>query len=219
MLAAMRAASWMASEPFLESGDLRAERSARSGTKKSDHRHRRLLRPRRKRPRRRRAEERDELAPPHSITSSARASRIGGTSMPSAFAVLRLMTSSYLVGACTGRSAGFSPLRMRVYVAGRSPVLVDKIGPIGDQAASSDVVALGVNRWQLVPGRERDDQIAMNRRQRTRRYDQAAIRLARVGHDGALDLGRVTHVDRAHHLHADRQRHVLDDGELADPGG
>ena len=30
-----------------------------------------------------------------------------------AFAVLRLMTSSYLVGACTGRSAGFSPLRMR----------------------------------------------------------------------------------------------------------
>ena len=32
---------------------------------------------------------------------------------PSAFAVLRLITNSYLVGACTGRSAGFSPLRMR----------------------------------------------------------------------------------------------------------
>ena len=30
-----------------------------------------------------------------------------------AFAVLRLMTSLYLVNACTGRSAGFSPLRMR----------------------------------------------------------------------------------------------------------
>ena len=28
-------------------------------------------------------------------------------------AALRLTTSSYLVGACTGRSAGFSPLRMR----------------------------------------------------------------------------------------------------------
>src|SRR5262249_30866711 len=49
----------------------------------------------------------------YSITSSARASSIGGTSRPSAFAVLRLITSSYLVGACTGRSAGFSPLRMR----------------------------------------------------------------------------------------------------------
>jgi hypothetical protein len=63
MLAAMRAASWMAFEPLLESGDLRAERSARSGTKTSDHRHCRLLRARRERPRHcRAAEQRDELA-------------------------------------------------------------------------------------------------------------------------------------------------------------
>src|SRR5579863_6735058 len=48
---------------------------------------------------------------PHSITSSALASTSGGIARPSAFAVLRLITSSYLVGACTGRSAGFSPLR------------------------------------------------------------------------------------------------------------
>jgi hypothetical protein len=53
------------------------------------------------------------FAIPHSITSSARASTVAGISRPSAFAVLRLITSSYLVGACTGRSAGFSPLRMR----------------------------------------------------------------------------------------------------------
>jgi hypothetical protein len=77
-----------------------------------------LLRARRERPRnrgraRRAGDERDELAAVHSITSSARASSIGGTSRPSALAVLRLITSSYLVGACTGRSAGFSPLRMR----------------------------------------------------------------------------------------------------------
>src|SRR5262245_36731561 len=49
----------------------------------------------------------------HSITSSARASRVSGTVSPSPLAVLRLITSSYLVGACTGRLAGFSPLRMR----------------------------------------------------------------------------------------------------------
>ena len=60
---------------------------------------RRLLRARRERPRgRRAAEQRDELAPPHSITSSARASSVGGTSRPSALAVLRLMSSSNLVG-------------------------------------------------------------------------------------------------------------------------
>ena len=89
-------------------------RSVRRAVEDSNHWHRRLLRARRERPRRRRAaEQRDELAALHSITSSARASSIGGTSRPRAFAVLRLMTSSYLVGACTGRSAGFSPLRMR----------------------------------------------------------------------------------------------------------
>ena len=35
----------------------------------------------------------DEIAPPHSITSSARASNVGGTGMPSALAVLMLITS------------------------------------------------------------------------------------------------------------------------------
>ena len=72
----------------------------RSAAQNSDHRHRRLLlRARRERPRRRRAaEQRDELAPFHSITSSARASSVGGTVRPSALAVLRLITSSNLVG-------------------------------------------------------------------------------------------------------------------------
>jgi hypothetical protein len=60
----------------------------------------------------------DEISPPHgvasySITSVARSSVAVGTSMPSAFAVLRLRTISMRVERCTGRSAGFSPLRMR----------------------------------------------------------------------------------------------------------
>src|SRR3954467_10991858 len=57
--------------------------------------------------------EQSQQGRPYSITSSARASTVSGTIRPSVFAVLRLMTNSYLVGACTGRSAGFSPLRMR----------------------------------------------------------------------------------------------------------
>src|SRR4051812_1048795 len=101
-------------QPFMKKGQAKGLGLARPAAEIPDHRHRRWLRARRQRPRRRRAaEERDELAPLHSITSSARASRVGGMSRPSAFAVLRLMTSSYFVGACTGRSAGFSPLRMR----------------------------------------------------------------------------------------------------------
>ena len=72
-----------------------------------------LLRPRRKRPRGYAAEQRDDLAPSHSITSSAMASNDAGTVRPSVFAVLRLITSTNLVGSWTGRSAGLAPLRIR----------------------------------------------------------------------------------------------------------
>src|SRR5262249_51553330 len=73
----------------------------------------RLLRRRRERPRRRTAEQRDERAPSHSITSSAMASSPEGIVSLSAFAVVALITNSNFVGWRTGRSLGFSPLRMR----------------------------------------------------------------------------------------------------------
>jgi hypothetical protein len=74
----------------------------------------RRLRARRERPRHgRAADERDEVASFHSITSSARPSSIGGTVRPIVLAVFRLITSSNLVGCWTGRSAGFSPMNMR----------------------------------------------------------------------------------------------------------
>src|SRR5260370_15444103 len=53
-----------------------------------------------------------EIAPPHSITSSARARTDCGTVRPSAAAVLRLMTNSNFVGCMTGRSAGLAPFRI-----------------------------------------------------------------------------------------------------------
>ena len=49
----------------------------------------------------------------HSMTSSARASNVGGTVRPSILAVWALMTSSNLLDCTAGRSAGFAPLRMR----------------------------------------------------------------------------------------------------------
>src|SRR5262245_14530960 len=90
----------------------------RQAADESDNRHRRLLRTRSQRPRHRRAaEERDEPASlhrcNHSITSSAMASRPGGKLRPNALAVLRLITNSNLLDCMTGRSAGFSPLRIR----------------------------------------------------------------------------------------------------------
>src|SRR5262245_34442213 len=66
----------------------------RARTQEPDHRKfGGLLRARRNRPRgRSAAKKRDELAPLHSITSSASASSVGGRSSPSALAVLRLIT-------------------------------------------------------------------------------------------------------------------------------
>src|SRR5262249_33271330 len=58
-----------------------------------------LLRARRERPRHRAAKQGDERAAFHSITSSARRGNAGGMCRPVALAVLRLITSSNLVGA------------------------------------------------------------------------------------------------------------------------
>jgi hypothetical protein len=67
----------------------------------------------------------DPLEPPESepeplslprarlASASARARIDGDTVRPSALAVLRLTTSSKVVGCCTGRSAGLAPLRIR----------------------------------------------------------------------------------------------------------
>src|SRR2546430_16742347 len=71
-----------------------------------------LLRARRERPRdRRAAEQRDELAPLHSITSSARKRTAGGIVSSRDFAVLRFSANSNFVGCSTGKSAGLTPLR------------------------------------------------------------------------------------------------------------
>src|SRR5262249_2031151 len=101
-------------QPALERNHVSGGIFWRPAAEKSDHLHRQLLCARRERPRNHRAaEQRDELALVHSMTSSARCCRIQGTSRPSAFAVMRLMTSSNFVGASTGSSPGLAPRRMR----------------------------------------------------------------------------------------------------------
>src|SRR5262249_11883624 len=81
----------------------------------------RLLRTRGERPRgNRAANQRDERASVHSITSSARRRKASGIFSPSTLAVVRLTTRSNLVGCSTGRSAGFAPRRiLSTYSAAR----------------------------------------------------------------------------------------------------
>src|SRR5262249_47235218 len=105
-------------EGFAERSRIAPRGLGRPDVDEADYWHRRLLRARRERPcRRRAAEQRDGRAafhlPDHSITSSASESRLSEMLTPTAFAVFRLITNSNLVTCCTGRSAGFVPLRMR----------------------------------------------------------------------------------------------------------
>src|SRR5262249_62282750 len=87
-------------------------------------------------------------------------------SSPIAFAVLRLITSWYLVGACTGRSAGFLASEDAIDVASSAAELVDQIRPVGDQAAGGDVVTFEVDCRQLVAGRKRGEENAGKRKKR-----------------------------------------------------
>src|SRR5215472_9577783 len=101
----------------------------RNTAKEAHDRHRRLLRARRERPGGRAAEQRDELAAPHSITSSARASSIGGTVRPISLAVCKLTTNSNFVALKTGRSVGFSLLRTRAVYIPAKRAMSAKLGP------------------------------------------------------------------------------------------
>src|SRR5882757_3599956 len=87
-------------------------RVGRANTEVADHRHSRLRayteRPRDRCP----PKQRDELEPPHSITSSARTRNASGIGRLIALAVARFTTRSNLVGCSIGRSAGFAPLRI-----------------------------------------------------------------------------------------------------------
>src|SRR5262249_47664592 len=101
-------------QPLHKGGDRLADHRRRGPAKEPDSwQLRRLLRARRERPRGRAAEQRDERATAaHSTTSSATTCKVSGTVRPSVLAVLGLIANSNLVDCTTGRSAGFSPLRI-----------------------------------------------------------------------------------------------------------
>ena len=131
-----------------------------------------------------------------SITSSASASSVGGTSRPSALAVLRLMTSSIL-GRCLHRKVGWLlAFEDAIDVARRASVHVDPIRPIGQKATSGDEGALEVDRGKLVTRRKGNNQIAMNEGWPARGQNQTAIRGLRKGRDRAFDFVGVALVKR-----------------------
>src|SRR5262249_1847312 len=149
-----------------------------------------LLRARRERPHCREAEQREEVAASHhSITSSARCWSIQGTSRPSALAVLRLSTRSYLAGACTGRSAG--AVQDAIDITRRAPPLFEPVNSVGQQAAEFSEVTVRINGRETIASSQRCDLRAMDDQVRIRRHDQATIRLASMSGNDRFKLGSI----------------------------
>jgi hypothetical protein len=89
-----------------------------------------------------------------STTSSARASSGEGIVSPSDFAIFKLMTSWNLIGCWTTRSKGFAPF-IFVYIVGSVPVKVTVSNVVGHESAILYCkCSVGVDRGQLVLGRE-----------------------------------------------------------------
>src|SRR5262249_12585761 len=117
-------------QPLHKSGDPLALDRRRARAQETDGRpHRRLLRARRERPRGRAADERDERAALHSITSSARTRSVGGTAQPRTLPAFRLIVNSNLTGCSIGRSPGLAPLRILSMYAAARRKLSGTLGP------------------------------------------------------------------------------------------
>jgi hypothetical protein len=123
----------------------------------------RLLRPRRERPRGSRAAEQcDELAAPHSITSSARATSVEGTVSPNALAVLRLTTNSNLVGSWTGQVARLGSLENPIDISRGSAKQFNVAGRVRKESPGIDILPVRVHRGQQVCRREFDDALSVS---------------------------------------------------------
>ena len=113
----------------------------------------------------------DELAAHHSITSSARASSDGGTSRPSALAVLRFIDQLELGRLQYRQIGGLGALENAADVVARLMIHV-KIGPVADQTARGDELPQPVHRWNGMARGQSGELFALAAEDRIGTYDE-----------------------------------------------
>jgi hypothetical protein len=84
----------------------------------------------------------------YSITLSARSKKDSGIVSPIAFADLRLITSSNLVGCSTGSSAGLAPLKiLSKKTAARSSRISTRSSKASDESGRDRICGIYENNW------------------------------------------------------------------------
>jgi hypothetical protein len=124
----------------------------------------------------------------YSITSSARPRSGNGIEIPSALAVWALMTSSNFVACRTGRSAGFSPLRMRTGVGTDLTISVAEISSVTHQAARHRVLSEWIYSGKCMAVGECDQLIAHCHEKRVSAQEECVSALRDQGRKGHFNF-------------------------------
>src|SRR5262249_2407370 len=116
------------------------------------------------------AKERYELAPPHSITRSARPSSGSGKLRPRALAVFRLMTSSTLGGLMNWKIGRLLALENAAGVYPEQTVRLREIASVAHETADCRKLAVRIYGWHCVLSRQLDKPVTLGQEERFTAY-------------------------------------------------
>src|SRR5438128_10733829 len=147
---------------------------------------------RRKRPCRHAAEERNELPPPHSITSSARARKLGGISRPSALAVKDELEQRWLH---VRHFCGAGTFEDLAYIDAGLAVHPGDARPVAQKPARCRELPHEIHRRQHVLLSEGYDLVAAIQHDRVGRGDEGVCLCLEKLLKGTVDLARVAGIE------------------------
>src|SRR5262249_42352202 len=130
----------------------------------------------------------------YSMTSSARASSMGGTSMPSALAVTRLTAKSKMAGNMMGKLGGAFAFQNPASICSKLPIIVRNVHAIAHQTPTQNAFTKIENGRNGMTCRQRHKLLVAALQERITAYEQRIRALchqhgkSRVDSLGAVDL-------------------------------
>ena len=149
---------------------------------------------------RRAADQRDELPPFHSITSSARPSSASGTVMPSDFAALRLTINSTFAACWDGEVSGLRALEYLGAIQADEAMRVGQAAAIANQSAPGGKIVISGNRRHRMTLGQCGDIFGHARQHIVGRDDQRADATVDNGRESGGKLRLISGIEHDHVL-------------------